>query len=64
MSEILYFSSQVFYGVKSYFIEIFLEELIKVGVEEFIVDQNLKFIDFFCRIVVWIKDFLVLNNII
>ncbi|KAL4834140.1 hypothetical protein H8958_019270 [Nasalis larvatus] len=62
-SEILHPSSQAPHGVKSHFIEIFLEELTKVGAEELTADQNLKFIDPFCRIAARTKDSLVLNNI-
>nr|XP_011724226.1 ribosomal RNA processing protein 1 homolog A [Macaca nemestrina] len=62
-SEILHPSSQAPHGVKSHFIEIFLEELTKVGAEELTADQNLKFIDPFCRIASRTKDSLVLNNI-
>ncbi|XP_063558763.1 ribosomal RNA processing protein 1 homolog A isoform X2 [Gorilla gorilla gorilla] len=63
MTEILHPSSQAPNGVKSHFIEIFLEELTKVGAEELTADQNLKFIDPFCRIAARTKDSLVLNNI-
>ncbi|PNI55806.1 RRP1 isoform 6, partial [Pan troglodytes] len=63
MTEILHPSSQAPNGVKSHFIEIFLEELAKVGAEELTADQNLKFIDPFCRIAARTKDSLVLNNI-
>nr|XP_012300201.1 ribosomal RNA processing protein 1 homolog A [Aotus nancymaae] len=62
-TEILHPSSQAPHGVKSHFIEIFLEELSKVGAEELTADQNLKFIDPFCRIAARTKDSLVLNNI-
>ncbi|XP_017394033.1 ribosomal RNA processing protein 1 homolog A isoform X2 [Cebus imitator] len=62
-TEILHPSSQAPHGVKSHFIEIFLEELAKVGAEELTADQNLKFIDPFCRIAARTKDSLVLNNI-
>uniref|UniRef100_G3QD62 Ribosomal RNA processing 1 n=1 Tax=Gorilla gorilla gorilla TaxID=9595 RepID=G3QD62_GORGO len=63
MTEILHPSSQAPNGVKSHFLEIFLEELTKVGAEELTADQNLKFIDPFCRIAARTKDSLVLNNI-
>ncbi|KAK1344283.1 hypothetical protein QTO34_014848 [Cnephaeus nilssonii] len=55
--------SQAPNGVKSHFIEIFLEELAKVGASELTADQNLKFIDPFCRIAAQTKDSLVLHNI-
>ncbi|PNJ11354.1 RRP1 isoform 6, partial [Pongo abelii] len=63
VTEILHPSSQAPHGVKSHFIEIFLEELTKVGAEELTADQNLKFIDPFCRIAARTKDSLVLNSI-
>ncbi|XP_008055048.1 ribosomal RNA processing protein 1 homolog A isoform X1 [Carlito syrichta] len=63
MTEILHPSSQVPHGVKSHFIEIFLEELTKVGAEELTADQNLKFIEPFCRIAAQTKDSRVLHNI-
>lgn len=56
MTEILHPSSQAPNGVKSHFIEIFLEELTKVGAEELTADQNLKFIDPFCRIAARTKE--------
>ncbi|NP_001128907.1 ribosomal RNA processing protein 1 homolog A [Pongo abelii] len=63
VTEILHPSSQAPHGVKSHFIEIFLEELTKVGAEELTADQNPKFIDPFCRIAARTKDSLVLNSI-
>ncbi|XP_076975146.1 ribosomal RNA processing protein 1 homolog A isoform X2 [Tamandua tetradactyla] len=62
-TEILHPDSQAPNGVKSHFIEIFLEELTKVGAQELTADQNLKFIDPFCRIAARTKDTLVLHNI-
>uniref|UniRef100_A0A2K6FE84 Ribosomal RNA processing 1 n=1 Tax=Propithecus coquereli TaxID=379532 RepID=A0A2K6FE84_PROCO len=62
-TEILHPNSQAPHGVKSHFIEIFLEELTKVGAEELTADQNLKFIDPFCRVAARTKDSLVLHNI-
>ncbi|XP_039336453.2 ribosomal RNA processing protein 1 homolog A [Saimiri boliviensis] len=62
-AEILRPTSQAPHGVKSHFIEIFLEELAKVGAEELTADQNLKLIDPFCRVAARTKDSLVLNNI-
>ncbi|XP_037686792.1 ribosomal RNA processing protein 1 homolog A isoform X2 [Choloepus didactylus] len=63
-TEILHPDSQAPNGVKSHFIEIFLEELTKVGAQELTADQNLKFIDPFCRIAARTKDTLVLHNIV
>ncbi|XP_036301580.1 ribosomal RNA processing protein 1 homolog A isoform X2 [Pipistrellus kuhlii] len=62
-TEILHPDSQAPNGVKSHFIEIFLEELARVGASELTADQNLKFIDPFCRIAAQTKDSLVLHNI-
>ncbi|XP_036898960.1 ribosomal RNA processing protein 1 homolog A [Sturnira hondurensis] len=62
-TEILHPDSQAPNGVKSHFIEIFLEELARVGAAELTADQNLKFIDPFCRIAAQTKDSLVLHNI-
>ncbi|XP_076723704.1 ribosomal RNA processing protein 1 homolog A isoform X3 [Callospermophilus lateralis] len=63
ITEILHPSSQAPNGVKSHFIEIFLEELTKVGAKELTADQNLQFIDPFCKIAACTKDSLVLHNI-
>uniref|UniRef100_A0A8C8YGP6 Ribosomal RNA processing 1 n=1 Tax=Prolemur simus TaxID=1328070 RepID=A0A8C8YGP6_PROSS len=62
-TEILHPNSQAPHGVKSHFIEIFLEELTKVGAEELTAEQNLKFVDPFCRVAARTKDSLVLHNI-
>ncbi|XP_072595477.1 ribosomal RNA processing protein 1 homolog A [Vulpes vulpes] len=62
-TEILHPDSQAPSGVKSHFLEIFLEELSKVGAAELTADQNLRFIDPFCTIAARTKDSLVLHNI-
>ncbi|XP_030872584.1 ribosomal RNA processing protein 1 homolog A isoform X2 [Leptonychotes weddellii] len=62
-TEILHPDSQAPSGVKSHFLEIFLEELSKVGAAELTADQNLKFIDPFCTIAARTQDSLVLHNI-
>ncbi|XP_030184652.1 ribosomal RNA processing protein 1 homolog A isoform X2 [Lynx canadensis] len=62
-TEILHPDSQAPSGVKSHFLEIFLEELSKVGATELTADQNLKFIEPFCTIAAQTKDSLVLHNI-
>ncbi|XP_046955428.1 ribosomal RNA processing protein 1 homolog A isoform X2 [Lynx rufus] len=62
-TEILHPDSQAPSGVKSHFLEIFLEELSKVGSTELTADQNLKFIEPFCTIAAQTKDSLVLHNI-
>ncbi|XP_004458505.2 ribosomal RNA processing protein 1 homolog A [Dasypus novemcinctus] len=62
-TEILHPDSQAPNGVKAHFIEIFLEELTRVGAQELTADQNLQFVDPFCRIAARTKDALVLHNI-
>ncbi|XP_045857715.1 ribosomal RNA processing protein 1 homolog A [Meles meles] len=62
-TEILHPDSQAPSGVKSHFLEIFLEELSKVGATELTADQNLKFIEPFCAIAARTQDSLVLHNI-
>ncbi|KAM5275554.1 ribosomal RNA processing protein 1 homolog A [Hipposideros larvatus] len=62
-TEILHPDSQAPNGVKSHFIEIFLEELAKVGADELTADQNFRFIEPFCRIAAQTKDSVVLHNI-
>uniref|UniRef100_A0A8D0EEW0 Ribosomal RNA processing 1B n=1 Tax=Salvator merianae TaxID=96440 RepID=A0A8D0EEW0_SALMN len=51
-------------GIKMHFIDIYLEELAKVGTKELTADQNLRFIEPFCRIVAKTKDHLLLQAII
>ncbi|XP_023571860.1 ribosomal RNA processing protein 1 homolog A isoform X2 [Octodon degus] len=63
MTEILHEDSQAPNGVKSHFLEVFLEELTKVGAAELTADQNLRFVEPFCRIAAHTKDSLVLHNI-
>ncbi|KAB0398097.1 hypothetical protein E2I00_019745, partial [Balaenoptera physalus] len=63
MTEILHPDSQAPNGVKSHFIEIFLEELTKVGARELTADQNLRFIGPFCTVAARTQDSLVLHNI-
>lgn len=62
-TEVLNPDSQAPNGVKSHFLEIFLEELTKVGAAELTADQNLQFIDPFCQIAAHTKDSLVLHKI-
>nr|XP_048307272.1 ribosomal RNA processing protein 1 homolog A [Myodes glareolus] len=62
-TEVLNPDSQAPNGVKSHFLEIFLEELTKVGAAELTADQNLQFIDHFCQIAAHTKDSLVLHKI-
>ncbi|KAM6161752.1 ribosomal RNA processing protein 1 homolog A [Erethizon dorsatum] len=62
-TEILHEESQAPNGVKSHFLEVFLEELTKVGARELTADQNLRFVEPFCGIAARTKDSLVLHNI-
>ncbi|XP_029416637.1 ribosomal RNA processing protein 1 homolog A isoform X2 [Nannospalax galili] len=55
-TEILNPDSQAPNGVKSHFLEIFLEELTKVGAAELTADQNLQFINPFCQIAAHTED--------
>ncbi|NXC12110.1 RRP1B protein, partial [Corythaeola cristata] len=43
-------------GIKLHFIDIYLDELAKVGAKELTADQNLKFIEPFCKIAAKSKD--------
>ncbi|KAM9254178.1 ribosomal RNA processing protein 1 homolog B isoform 1-T1 [Dugong dugon] len=63
MKEILHPESQCPKGVKFHFIDIYLEELSKVGGKELLADQNLKFIDPFCKIAAKTKDHTVVQTI-
>ncbi|XP_032352568.1 ribosomal RNA processing protein 1 homolog B isoform X3 [Camelus ferus] len=56
MKEILRPESQSPNGVKFHFIDIYVDELSKVGGKELLADQNLKFIDPFCKIAAKTKD--------
>ncbi|XP_075398350.1 ribosomal RNA processing protein 1 homolog A isoform X2 [Tenrec ecaudatus] len=56
MTEILHPDSEAPHGVKNHFTEIFLEELAKVGAKQLTADQNLKFIDPFCKIAARTKN--------
>ncbi|XP_004842554.2 ribosomal RNA processing protein 1 homolog A isoform X2 [Heterocephalus glaber] len=62
-TEILHEDSQAPNGVKSHFLEVYLEELAKVGAAELTADQNLRFVEPFCWIAALTKDSLVLHNI-
>ncbi|XP_007172729.2 ribosomal RNA processing protein 1 homolog A [Balaenoptera acutorostrata] len=63
MTEILHPDSQAPNGVKSHFIEIFLEELTKVGARELTADQNLRLIGPFCTVAARTQDPLVLHGV-
>ncbi|XP_032132645.1 ribosomal RNA processing protein 1 homolog B isoform X2 [Sapajus apella] len=56
MKEILCPESQSPNGVRFHFIDIYLDELSKVGGKELLADQNLKFIDPFCKVAAKTKD--------
>lgn len=62
-TEILHPDSQAPNGVKSHFLEVFLEELTKVGADELTADQNLRLIEPFCRVAARTQDPLVLHSI-
>ncbi|KAM4889455.1 ribosomal RNA processing protein 1 homolog A [Thomomys bottae] len=62
-TEILHPDSEAPNGVKSHFLDIFLEELSAVGAAELTADQNLQLIDPFCRIAACTHDSLVLHHI-
>ncbi|NWW13942.1 RRP1B protein, partial [Oreocharis arfaki] len=50
-------------GIKFHFIDIYLDELAKVGANELTADQNLKFIEPFCKIAAKSKDRCVLHAV-
>ncbi|XFF97074.1 hypothetical protein AB1E19_000699 [Capra hircus] len=56
MKEVLHPESRSPNGVKFLFIDIYLDELSKVGGKELLADQNLKFIDPFCKIAAKTRD--------
>ncbi|XP_065798340.1 ribosomal RNA processing protein 1 homolog B isoform X1 [Muntiacus reevesi] len=56
MKEVLHPESGSPNGVKFHFINIYLDELSRVGGKELLADQNLKFIDPFCKIAAKSRD--------
>ncbi|XP_054982749.1 ribosomal RNA processing protein 1 homolog A isoform X2 [Sorex araneus] len=62
-AEILHPDSQAPGGVKSHFLDIFLEELTKVGADELTAEQNLRFIEPFCRMAAQTGDPVVLHHV-
>lgn len=64
MKEVIHSDSKSPVGVKLHFIDIYLEELAKVGAKELTADQNLKFLDPFCKTVAKTKDHFLLQAII
>ncbi|XP_020008224.2 ribosomal RNA processing protein 1 homolog B isoform X3 [Castor canadensis] len=63
MKEILCPESQSPDGVRFHFIDIYLDELSTVGGRELLADQNLKFIDPFCKIAAKTKDHTLVQTI-
>ncbi|NWX86098.1 RRP1B protein, partial [Nothoprocta pentlandii] len=56
MKEVMDPDSNAPIGIKYHFIDIYLDELAKVGAKELTADQNLKFIEPFCKIAAKSKD--------
>ncbi|NXR78041.1 RRP1B protein, partial [Pycnonotus jocosus] len=63
MKEIMDPDSNSPTGIKFHFIDIYLDELAKVGAKELTADQNLKFIEPFCKIAAKSKDRRVLHAV-
>ncbi|NXU72659.1 RRP1B protein, partial [Oreotrochilus melanogaster] len=63
MKEVLDPDSNSPTGIKLHFIDIYLDELAKVGAKELTADQNLKFIEPFCKIAAKSKDRCVLHAV-
>ncbi|XP_048202119.1 ribosomal RNA processing protein 1 homolog B isoform X2 [Perognathus longimembris pacificus] len=63
MKEILCPESQSPDGVRFHFIDIYLDELSTVGGKELLADQNLKFIDPFCKVAAKTKDHTLVQTI-
>ncbi|NWR93198.1 RRP1B protein, partial [Furnarius figulus] len=63
MKEVMEPDSDAPTGIKLHFIDIYLNELAKVGAKELTADQNLKFIEPFCKIAAKSKDRCVLSSV-
>ncbi|NXC38784.1 RRP1B protein, partial [Penelope pileata] len=63
MKEVMDADSRAPTGIKFHFIDIFLQELAKVGAKELTADQNLKFIEPFCKFVAKSKDASVMHAV-
>ncbi|NXL02977.1 RRP1B protein, partial [Mesembrinibis cayennensis] len=63
MKEVMDPGSNAPTGIKLHFIDIYLDELAKVGAKELTADQNLKFIEPFCKIAAKSKDRCVLHAV-
>ncbi|XP_025028759.1 ribosomal RNA processing protein 1 homolog B isoform X2 [Python bivittatus] len=64
MTEVMHPDSHAPIGIKLHFIDIYLEELAKVGAKELTADQNIKFVEPFCKFIARTKDHLMLQAII
>ncbi|XP_061215207.1 ribosomal RNA processing protein 1 homolog B [Neopsephotus bourkii] len=63
MKEVMDPDSNAPTGIKLHFIDIYLDELAKVGAKELTAEQNLKFIEPFCKIAAKSKDRCVLHAV-
>ncbi|NXA05106.1 RRP1B protein, partial [Sapayoa aenigma] len=63
MKEVMDSDSNAPSGIKLHFIDIYLDELAKVGAKELTADQNLKFIEPFCKLAAKSKDRCVLHAV-
>ncbi|XP_028941282.1 ribosomal RNA processing protein 1 homolog B, partial [Antrostomus carolinensis] len=63
MKEVMDPDSNAPIGIKLHFIDIYLDELAKVGAKELTADQNLKFVEPFCKIAAKSKDRCVLHAV-
>ncbi|MBZ3888849.1 Ribosomal RNA processing protein 1-like protein B [Sciurus carolinensis] len=63
MKEILCSESQSPDGLRFHFIDIYLDELSKVGGKDLLENQNLKFNDPFCKIAAKTKDHILVQTI-
>ncbi|XP_010189361.1 PREDICTED: ribosomal RNA processing protein 1 homolog B-like [Mesitornis unicolor] len=63
MKEVMDPDSNAPTGIKLHFIDIYLDELAKVGAKELTADQNLKFVEPFCKIAAKSKDRCVLHAV-
>ncbi|NXU46421.1 RRP1B protein, partial [Drymodes brunneopygia] len=63
MKEVMDPDSNSPMGIRFHFIDIYLDELAKVGAKELTADQNLKFIEPFCKIAAKSKDRRVLHAV-
>ncbi|KFV42416.1 Ribosomal RNA processing protein 1 B, partial [Tyto alba] len=63
MKEVMDPDSSAPTGIKLHFIDMYLDELAKVGAKELTADQNLKFVEPFCKIAAKSKDRCVLHAV-